>query len=145
MMTQDAYEARHRELAEQAAAGERARVANVQRFTQMWLTLGQDCIRAAGSGHRAEIDEALGLATNRWGRLLDAEAQAQREEAALASRPKTRPPERTDEQLPDRTIAQRDAAWQDETKHKRVALADLKEQAKRERKELESLTTTKRR
>jgi hypothetical protein len=61
MVTQDALVARQREMQEQAEAGERARVANVQRFTQMWLSLGVDVIRAAGSGHRAAIDEALGL------------------------------------------------------------------------------------
>jgi hypothetical protein len=79
--------ARHQqELAEQAAQGERARVANVQRFVQMWLTLGQDCIRAAGSQHRPEIDEALGLATHRWGRLLDMKQQVIREEQQLVAR-----------------------------------------------------------
>src|SRR4029453_5046746 len=132
--------ARHQqELAEHAAQGERARISNVQRFTAMWLSLGQDCIRAAGSQHRPEIDEALGLATHRWSRLLDMEAQVQRDEQQLAARGKKRPPAHDEELLPDRTIAQRDAAYLDETKHRKAALAELKEQAKRERKELEAL------
>ena len=132
--------ARHQqEMAEQAVQGERARISNVQRFTAMWLSLGQDCIRAAGSQHRPEIDEALGLATHRWGRLLDMEQQVIREEQTLAARGKTRPVQQGDEMLPDRTIAQRDAAYLDETKHRKAALAELKEQAKRERKELEAL------
>lgn len=97
--------ARHQqEMAEQAAASERARVQNVNRFVEMWLSLGVDCIRAAGSSHQPELAEALGLATNRWSRLLDAEAQVQREEQRLASRPKKRPAQPTDDTLPDRTI-----------------------------------------
>jgi hypothetical protein len=43
--------------------------------------------------------------------------------------------------LPDRTLEQRNVAWQDETKHKRAALAELKEQAKSDRKALEALVT----
>jgi hypothetical protein len=46
--------------------------------------------------------------------------------------------------LPDRTIDQRNADWQVETKNRRAGLADLKEQAKRERKELESFITKRR-
>jgi hypothetical protein len=138
-VTQDQFVARQREMEEQQREFERARVRNVQRFTQMWLSLGPDCIRAAGSGHQPEIAEALGLATHRWGRLLDMEQQVIREEQTLAARGKTRPVQQGDEMLPDRTIAQRDAAYLDETKHRKAALAELKEQAKRERKELEAL------
>ena len=62
--------------------------------------------------------------------------------SSVRSRPspaaEERPAQPGDELLPDRTLAQRDAGWQDETKHMQSALADLKEQAKRERKELES-------
>jgi hypothetical protein len=132
------------EMQEQAAAGERARVANVQRFTQMWLTLGQDCITAAGSGHRPEIDEALGLATHRWSRLLDMEQQVEREAAVLASRPKNRPAELTDDTLPDRTLEKRNADWQEQTKHMRAAHADLTKLAEKERRELESFVTKRR-
>jgi hypothetical protein len=46
--------------------------------------------------------------------------------------------------LPDRTIAQRDADWQVETKNRRAGLEALKEQAKRERKELESYIKSRR-
>jgi hypothetical protein len=131
--------ARHQqELAEQATQGERARVANVQRFTQMWLTLGADCIRAAGSGHQDELTEALGLATHRWSRLLDMEAQVQRDEQQLATRGKKRPPAHDEQLLPDRTVAQRDRAYLDETAHRRAALSELKAQAKHERADLES-------
>jgi hypothetical protein len=131
--------ARHQqEMAEQAAAAERGRKQNVELFTKMWLSLGADCIKATGSSHRPEIDEALGLASHRWNQLLAMEQQVVREEAALATRPKKRPAQPGDEVLPDRTLAQRDAAWVDETKYKQDSLAALKEQAKRERKELES-------
>ena len=140
----DLVERHQREMAEQAAAGERARVANVQRFVEMWLTLGVDCIRAAGSGHQPEIAEALGLATNRWGRLLDVEAQVQREDQQLASRPKKRPTQPGDDALPDRTIEKQDRAWEDETKSRRNGLGVLKDQAKAERKELESFITKRR-
>jgi hypothetical protein len=128
------------EMQEQAAASERARIANVQRFTQMWLTLGRDCITAAGSGHRPEIDEALGLATHRWSRLLDMEAQVQREAAVLASRPKNRPAELTDDTLPDRTLEKRNADWQEQTKHMRAAHEELRKLAEKERRELEAFT-----
>ncbi len=131
--------ARHQqELAEQAAAGERARIANVQRFTQMWLMLGQDCIPAASSGHRPEIDEALGLATHRWGRLLDMEAQVQRDGQQLAARPKTRPAQFDDDKLPDRTLEQRNKDYAAETAGMEAALEELRDLAKSERRELES-------
>jgi hypothetical protein len=137
---QELFERHRQELAEQAAAGERARVANVRRFCEMWMTLGQDCIRAASSQHRPEIDEALGLATHRWGRLLDMEAQVQRDEQVLAARPKTRPAQPGDEALPDRTLDQRNADWQVETKNRRAGLAELRKLAEKERRELESFT-----
>lgn len=144
MLTQDQYAQMQHQQQEQAAAAERARVANVQRFTQMWLTLGQDCITAAGSGHRPEIDEALGLATNRWSRLLDAEAQVQREEQQLANRPKKRPAQPTDDTLPDRTIEKQARDWEEQTKHLHVALAELHKLTVSERKELESYTAKRR-
>ena len=138
MMTQDAFAARQREMAEQAAAGERARVANVQRFTRMWLTLGQDCIPAAGSQHQVEVAEALGLATYRWGRLLDLERQVEQDGQILAARPRTRPAQLGDDVLPDRTLEKRDADYQAETAGLRASLKTMQEDAKRERKELES-------
>jgi hypothetical protein len=85
------------------------------------------------------VAEALGLAAHRWEQLLGMEQQIVREEQLLASRPKKRPAQPGDEVLPDRALAQRDAEWLDATKHKHAALAELKEQAKAERKELDSL------
>jgi hypothetical protein len=86
MLTQDAYAARQREMEEQARAAEEGRRKNVALFERMWLTLGADCIRAAGSQHQVEVTEALGIATSRWSRLLDMEGQVQREEQQLAAR-----------------------------------------------------------
>jgi hypothetical protein len=136
MMTQDALAARQREMEEQARAAEEGRRKNVALFERMWLTLGPDCIRAAGSQHQVEVAEALGIATSRWSRLLDQAHQVIREEAALASRPV----ERTDEALPDRTLEKRNADWQEQTKHMRAAHAELRKLAEKERRELESFT-----
>jgi hypothetical protein len=138
-MTQDAYAARQQQMQEQAAAGERAYRSNVNRFVEMWLSLGSDVTKLEGTWHDGELLEARGLAAHRWGQLLGMEEQIGREEQQLALRPKKRPAQPGDELLPDRTLAQRDAGWQDETKHHRAALADMKEQAKRERRELEAL------
>jgi hypothetical protein len=137
----DLIEQHQREMAEQEAAAERGRMQNVNRFVEMWLTLGSDVIRAGGSSHQPELAEALGLASNRWGRLLDAEAQIGREEQLLASRPKTRPSQFGDDALPDRTIEKQARAWVDQTKHMQASLAELKAQVKAERKELESFIT----
>jgi hypothetical protein len=59
--------------------------------------------------------------------------------ASSGWRVKPGPAQRGDDVLPDRTLAQRDAAYLDETKHRQAELAGLKEQAQRERKELEAL------
>ena len=136
----DLFARSQQEIAEQAAADERARVQNVQRFTQMWLTLGVDVIKAAGSNHQAEIAEALGIATNRWGRLLDAEAQIQREEQELAGRPKKRGTAPGDEFLAPEVIKRQASAYEDETRSRHDSLVLLKEQARAERRELESFT-----
>jgi hypothetical protein len=144
MMTQDALAARQREMEEQTKAAEEGRRKNVALFERMWLTLGADCIRAAGSQHQVELAEALGIATSRWSRLLDMEQQVIREETALASRPKNRPAERTDETLPDRTLEKRNADWQEQTKHMRAAHEELRKLAETERKELESFVTKRR-
>jgi hypothetical protein len=144
MLTQDQYAQMQQQQQEQAAAAERARKRNVETFTQMWLTLGQDCIPAAGSQHQAEVAEALGLATHRWGRLLDMEQQVIREEQQLASRPTNRPAERTDDTLPNRTLEKRNADWQEQTKHMRAAHEELRKLAETERKELESFVTKRR-
>jgi hypothetical protein len=141
MLTQDdALAARQREMQEQAAAGERAYRQNVNRFVEMFLSLGPDCIKIAeGTRFDEQLVEAKGLAANRWNLLLGMEQQIDREEQHLAARPPTRPAQPGDEVLPDRTISQRSADWQVQTKYLHAAHADLKEQAKAERKDLESL------
>jgi flagellar motility protein MotE (MotC chaperone) len=144
MLTQDAFVARQREMQEQARAAEEGRRKNVGLFERMWLTLGADCIRAAGSQHQVEVAEALGIATSRWGRLLDMEQQVIREEQQRASRPKNRPTELTDDTLPDRTLEKRNADWQEQTKHMRAAHEELRKLAEKERKELESFVTKRR-
>ena len=136
----DLFERDRQAAQEQAAASERARANNVRTFERMWLCLGVDCIRAANSSHQSEIAEALGIATNRWSRLLEMESQIQREEQELAGRPKKRPSEHGDELVPDRTLLERDRAWEEATKHRAESLAALKDLAKAERRELESFT-----
>lgn len=129
------------EMAEQAAAGERARKQNVEVFARMWLTLGSDVLKLDGNRHDAALAEARGLAVFRWNQLINMEQQVIREEQKLATRPKTRPVQRADDQLPDRTIEKQDREWQAKTEYLRTTLEELKEQAKRERKELESYIT----
>jgi hypothetical protein len=68
------------------------------------------------------------------------EQQVEREAAALASRPKNRPTERTDDTLPDRTLEKRNADWQEQTKHMHAAHAELRKLADKERRELDSFT-----
>jgi hypothetical protein len=135
----DLVERHQREMQEQAAAGERAYRSNVEIFIRMFLGLGPDVIKIAeGTRHDAALAEAKSLAASRWNQLLNIEQQIVREEQTLATRGKKRPPAHDEELLPDRTVAQRDAAYLDETKHRKAVLADLKEQAKAERKELEA-------
>jgi hypothetical protein len=143
-VTQDAFAARQQEIAEQAAAGERAHRKTVELFLSMWLSLGSDVTKLDGTRHDAAIAEARGLAAWRWNQLLQMEQQALREEAALAARPKTRPTQPGDEVLPDRTLEQRNADWQVETKDRRAAHEELRKLAETERKELESFVTNRR-
>jgi hypothetical protein len=136
----DLFAKHQQELTEQQRAGERAYRSNVSRFVEMFLSLGADCIKIAeGTRFDGQLTEAKGLAASRWSQLLALEQQVIREERILAARPKTRPAQPGDEVLPDRTIDERNRQWQDETKHKRGALAELKAQAARERAELEAL------
>jgi hypothetical protein len=137
-VTQDALAARQQEIAEQAAVGERAYRKNVELFLSMWLSLGSDVTKLDGTRHDAAIAEARGLAAWRWNQLLQMEQQALREEAAFAARPKTRPTQPGDEVLPDRTLEQRNADWQVETKDRREGVAALQTEAKAERKLLEA-------
>ena len=57
----------------------------------MFLSLGPDVLKLDGTRHDAEMMEASGHAASRWARLLDLEAQLQRDDAVLASRPKKGP------------------------------------------------------
>jgi hypothetical protein len=141
MTWQEEAAARQRQAQEQAASAERGRKQNIELFTKMWLSLGADVLKLEGTRHDQELAEAKGLAAYRWNQLHQMEQQVVREEQLLATRPKTRPAQFGDEQLPDRTLDERNRQWQDETKHRRAALSELKEQAKTERQLLESLVT----
>jgi hypothetical protein len=131
-------------MAEQAAAAESARKANVETFTKMWLGLGADVLRLAGTMHDGEIAQAKGIAAARWSVLIGMEQQIEREEATLASRPKKRPASATDDTLPDRLLEKQEREWQEKTKYLHAALADLRKSAATERKELESFTAKRR-
>ena len=88
--------------------------------------------------------EAKALAAHRWSKLLDLEAQVQREEQNLAARPKKRPPQRGDDMLANEVITRQEAAFATETAGMRAAIGQLKAQAKAERKELESFIAKRR-
>jgi hypothetical protein len=62
----------------------------------------------------------------------------QRDEQNLAARPKKRPSEPGDDMLASEVIKRQEAAFEEETKSRRESLAALKDQAKAERKQLES-------
>jgi hypothetical protein len=136
---QDAFVARQRQMQEQAAAGERASRSNVEIFTKLFLGLGADAMKLAGTRHDAELAEARGLAAARWNQLLSMEAQVIHDEQQLAARPKKRPAQPGDDLLADEVIKRQEQAFEDQTRARRDSLEQLKEQAKRERKELESL------
>jgi hypothetical protein len=119
----DLVERQRQQMAEQAAAAEAAHKANVNRFVELWLTLGPDVLKLEATRHDAELAEAKGLAATRWNGLLGMEGQIQREEATLAIRPKKRPSSAMDDTLPDRTIQKQEQEWQDKTKYLRDSLA----------------------
>jgi hypothetical protein len=125
-------------MQEQTAAAERAYRANVNRFVEMWLSLGSDVLKLIGTRHDAELGEARGLAAHRWGQLFSMEEQIVREEHSLAGRPKKRPVSSTDDTLPDKLIEKQEREWQEKTEDRQAGLAALKEQAKVERKLLEA-------
>ena len=102
----------------------------------MFLSLCPDVLKLDGTRHDAD-DGGQGARRGRWARLLDLEAQLQRDDAVLASRPKKRPAAPGDDLLPDRTLEERDRAWEQETQVRREGLTALRDQAKVERKELE--------
>ena len=116
----------------------------MQLFEGLFLGLGSDCMKLDGTRHDAELMEARGRAAARWHQLLQMEQQVERDTAALAARPKKRPSERADETLPDRTLDQRNAAWEEETKSRHVALAELRRLVSTERAELESFVVKRR-
>jgi hypothetical protein len=70
--------------------------------------------------------------------FLAKKSRSVRDEQALVGRPKKRPTQSGDDLLPDRTLEQRIAACEEETKGLRESLAALKEIAKTERRELET-------
>lgn len=79
------------EAARLEAETARAREQNVGIFTRMFLSLGPDVLKLDGTRHDAEMMEARGHAASRWARLLDLEAQLQRDDAVLAGRRSARP------------------------------------------------------
>lgn len=142
----DLIERQRQQMAEQAAAAAAARKSNVNRFVELWLTLGVDLLKVAGSNrHNAELQEAQGIAAGRWNGLVGMESQIQREEAALAGRPKKRPTQPGDDVLPDRTLEKQGQAWEEQTKYLHASLADLRKLAAAERKELEGFISKARR
>jgi hypothetical protein len=135
----DLFARQQQQMQEQAAANERAYRDNVSRLTEMFLSFGLSVIQVAESSrHDAALAEARGLAGHRWNQVLSMEQQIVREEQQLAARPKKRPSEVGDDLLPDRTIAERERAWEEQTKHMHAAHAELRKLAETERRELES-------
>ena len=129
------------EVAKQQQELEQARQRNVTTFVSMFLTLGSDCTRIAGTVHDAELAEAKGIAASRWEQLLGMEAQIPREEANLAVLERGRVADAGDEFAPRELIAHKDAQHRDRVESRRAGLKQLKEEAKRVRKELESFIT----
>lgn len=137
-MAVGAVELQRQQMQEAAANAERIRKENIEVFTKLFLSLGPDVIRVAGSSYDPQLAEARGLASHRWGRLLDLEAQIQRDAAAVGARPKKRPAGPGDWKLPESAIERMEKEYKDQTEGMRRELATLKEQAKNERRELES-------
>lgn len=119
MITEDLYEKTAREIREAAARNEAARKSNVELFVKMFLGLGVDAIKVAGSGYDAELAEARGLAGHRWSKLLDADAQTVRGEQNLAMRPKKRPSQPGDNMLATEVIDRLNKVWEQEAEDAR--------------------------
>ncbi len=139
MMTQDAAVEAQRELQEQAAREETRAARECSRLRADVAGLGRRLHHCCQSGHRGEIDEALGLATARWERLFGMEAQVQRETQDLALRPRKRPGQFGDDMLSGDVLLRLRKAYEQETKGLQDELADLRKLAAAERKELEGL------
>jgi hypothetical protein len=73
------------------------------------------------------------------------EQQVQREEQAVAARPRKRPAARGDDMLATEVIKRLESAFEEESKGRRDGLEVLKAQAKHERAELEGYIPQKRR
>jgi hypothetical protein len=80
-------------------------------------------------------------AAARWEQLLNLEAQVPREEANLAAPERGRVPDPNDEFAPRELLAKKDADHRNRVEARRDGLKQLKEEAKRERQELESYIT----
>lgn len=132
---------RWEEAAKQQEEFEQARQRNVTTFTRMFLSLGADCTKIAGTAHDRELAEAKGIAASRWEQLLGMEAQIPREEATLAVLERGRVPDPADEFAGPELRAKKDADHRDRVESRRAGVKQLKEEAKRVRKELESFQT----
>jgi hypothetical protein len=75
--------------------------------------------------------------------LHSLEQQIQREEQAVAARPRKRPPARGDDMLADEVIKRLEAAFEEEARGRRDGLEVLRAQAKHERAELEAFIAKK--
>ena len=135
---------RWEEAAKQQQEVTQVRRNNVQTFTRMWLSLGADVLRAANNTHADEINEALGIAAGRWSQLLDMEAQVPREEARLATMERGRAPDPADEFSPKELLDKKDKAHRERVEGTRSSLKQLKEEARRVRRELESFQAKRR-
>jgi len=92
MTMQEMYEGIQKQQAEQTAAAEAARKANVNRFVELWLSLGPDVMKLDGTRHDAELAEARGLAMARWFGLKTWKAKSSvRRRPSLADRRIGRP------------------------------------------------------
>jgi hypothetical protein len=101
------------------------------------LGLGVDAIKAAGSSHDQELAEARALAADRWLKLLDLEAQVQRDEQLVAARGK-RPGNPGDKMLADEVIRRMDDEYEAQTRFRRESVEQERELAVSTRKELEA-------
>ena len=107
----------------------------------MFLSLGDSRRKLGGTSHDEELIQAKAAAAARWERLLDLEGQVQWEEQHLAARPKKRPQAPGDDLIASEVIKRMEDAFATETDGLSAALADLRELAKKERRELESFIT----
>jgi hypothetical protein len=110
---------------------------NLETFEALFLSLGPDVVKLDGSRHDAELMTAKASAAGRWLRLQQLEAQVEREAAILAARPKERGYTPGDEFIADSLVERQATAWKVQTDEMASSLEYIREQAKKERKELE--------